>query len=489
MSDKRTKNATSIKWRMLGYIAVFTLFMLLIVWVFQVLLLERFYESTKFSELDRAASEVSERLESREDLEALSVHYALEYQMYVRVFEVNNGIGEQIVGGKIFGNYYIRSASDEDLERLYLKAATSQDKTYFEPRTILLRPHGDEGEEAFETEERKEMICVRIVDLKDQKYIIMLDIMYTPLGATVSTLMKQFSWICLVLLGGALILAAVLSKWVAQPLVRMNEEAKKLGTGNFDVRFPDSGILEMRELSDTLNYASGELARAENLKKELIANLSHDLRTPLTMITGYGEVMRDIPGENTPENVQVIIDESTHLSELVNDLLDLSKIQSGNVIYENEVFCLTESIRGALGRYQKFKEHDGFDISFDADCEICVEADRIRIMQVVYNFINNAINYSGDSREVKVLQTILPKNRVRISVTDKGDGIPEEAIPDIWDRYYKVDRVHRRAMAGTGLGLSISKGILEAHGATYGVESRIGHGSTFWFELDICDNY
>ena len=474
---------------MLGYIAVFTLFMLLIVWVFQVVLLERFYESTKFSELDRAANEISEKIDDKEALEALSARYASEYQMYVRVFATQNNFSEQIVGGQIFGNYYIRNASPDELQRLYAKALAAPEKTYFEPRTIRLRPHGLGDEQEVDTEDRKEMICVRIVKGETQDYVIMLDIMYTPLDATVSTLMKQFSWICLVLLGGALILAAVLSKWVAQPLVRMNEEAKKLGSGNFDVSFPEGGFIEMRELSDTLNYAAGELARTEDLKKELIANLSHDLRTPLTMITGYSEVMRDIPGENTPENIQVIIDESTHLSELVNDLLDLSKIQSGNVIYENEVFNITDSIRGALGRYRKFKEHDGFNIRFDADCELCVEADRIRIMQVVYNFINNAINYSGESREIRVTQTVVKKKRVRISVTDMGEGIPKEALPDIWDRYYKVDRVHRRAMAGTGLGLSISKGILEAHGAEYGVESRLGRGSTCWFELDICDDY
>ncbi|MBE6600809.1 MAG: hypothetical protein E7640_06420 [Ruminococcaceae bacterium] len=177
------------------------------------------------------------------------------------------------------------------------------------------------------------------------------------------------------------------------------------------------------------------------------------------------------------------MDESTHLSELVNDLLDLSKIQSGNVKYELETFDLTEAVRSLLERYQKFKERDGFDISFEASENVLVNADRVRILQVISNLINNAINYSGETRYVKVSQVCDENGNVRISVSDKGEGIPPEAIPDIWDRYYKVDRVHRRAAVGTGLGLSIVKGILEGHGAPYGVESKLNEGSTFWFEL------
>ncbi len=471
---------------MLAYVAAFTLFLLLIVWIFQVLLLGRFYESTKLSELDHAADEISANLDDEATLEALTSQYASEYQMYIRVFVTTNGVSEQIAVGQAFGNYYIRSASSDDLGRLYSEASKNSSETYFERRTVAPYPHFEDGSEV-NNDERKEMICVRIISGDEHKYIIMLNIIYTPLDATVTTLMKQFSWICLIILGGTLIFAAAMSKWVSQPLVKMNEEARKLGRGDLNVSFSRDGYLEIRELADTLNYAASELSKTENLKKELMANLSHDLRTPLTMITGYGEVMRDIPGENTPENIQVIIDESTHLSELVNDLLDLSKIQSGNVKYEKEVFDLTEAVRSAMDRYRKFKEHDGFDISFDADCEVCVCADRVRILQVVYNLINNALNYSGSSREIRVTQTIVENDRVRISVSDKGEGISPEALPDIWDRYYKVDRVHKRAMVGTGLGLSIVKGILEGHSAQYGVESRLGHGSTFWFELPICD--
>lgn len=202
------------------------------------------------------------------------------------------------------------------------------------------------------------------------------------------------------------------------------------------------------------------------------------------MITGYSEVMRDIPGENTPENVQVIIDEAEHLSALVNDLLDLSRVQSGARRALPEVFDLTETVRKTIARYDKLTHHEGYEITFLAEENISVYADSGMILQVIYNLINNAINYCGEDRTVLVTQT-RRDSLVRISVIDHGEGIAPEQLNEIWDRYYKIDRVHRRAMVGTGLGLSIVKSILDQHGSDYGVESTPGQGSTFWFELPV----
>ena len=124
-------------------------------------------------------------------------------------------------------------------------------------------------------------------------------------------------------------LALFISSRLSKPLEQMNESAKQLGEGKYDIRFPEQGAREVAELAATLNYAAAELSKVEDLRRELIANVSHDLRTPLTMISGYAEVMRDIPGENTPENVQIVIDEANRLTGIVNDLLDLSKLQAG----------------------------------------------------------------------------------------------------------------------------------------------------------------
>jgi signal transduction histidine kinase len=199
------------------------------------------------------------------------------------------------------------------------------------------------------------------------------------------------------------------------------------------------------------------------------------------MISGYAEVMRDLPGENTPENVQVIIDESNRLTGLVNDMLDLSKLQAGAQLISPEVYSLTEEIRAVLSRYDKLAD---YTFRFWCDREVHVYADRLKLSQVLYNLVNNAINYTGTDKTV-YLRQLVRGDSVRVEITDTGEGIPADKLPYIWERYYKVDKAHRRAQVGTGLGLSIVKKILDMHGGRYGVQSEEGAGSTFWFELSV----
>ncbi|MCI9193392.1 MAG: HAMP domain-containing histidine kinase [Acutalibacter muris] len=265
------------------------------------------------------------------------------------------------------------------------------------------------------------------------------------------------------------------------PITEINESAKRLGEGDYSVRFGGRGSREVGELADTLNFAAEELSKTDGLRRELLANVSHDLRTPLTMIKGYAEVMRDLPGENTPENVQIIIDEAGRLNDLVNDLLDLSRLQAGVLELSRERFDLTGSIKEILTRYDKLAD---FSFPFEPEENIYVMADKLKISQVVYNLVNNAVNYAGADKTVALAQEVIG-NDVRISVTDTGEGIPQDKLRDIWDRYYKVDQEHRRAQVGTGLGLSIVKNVLDLHGGSYGVISELGKGSTFWFQLPI----
>ena len=222
------------------------------------------------------------------------------------------------------------------------------------------------------------------------------------------------------------------------------------------------------------------------MQNELIANISHDLRTPLTLIEGYAEAMRDLPDENTPENMQVIIDETRRLSTLVNSVLDLHTVRSKLGSIECRKYCLTDSIRGSMARYAKLTEQDGYHIVFEPTEDVTVCADEMQVQQVIYNLINNALTYTGPDKTVTVYQRIY-QDTVRIEVRDSGEGISEEDLPFIWDRYYRGSKPHRRARIGSGLGLSIVKNILESHGIAYGVSSVSGEGSTFWFELKLCE--
>ena len=333
--------------------------------------------------------------------------------------------------------------------------------------------------------DNQNMVYADIIPLDDgSECFLLVTSSITPLSNTVEIIKGQLYIVSIVFIVLAVLISLFASRKIAKPISKTNKAAKELAKKNYDVNFDATGYIEVEELNETLNYAKTELAATEKLQKELIANISHDLRTPLTMITGYGEVMRDLPGENTPENIQIIIDEATRLSSLVNDLLDLSKLQSGAIQPQKERYCLTDSIDDIFVRYAKLKEQDGYNISFESKEKVYVYADELKISQVIYNLVNNAINYVGEDKTVIVTQKIIDK-RVRIEVSDHGEGIAPEKLEYIWDRYYKVDKEHKRGVIGSGLGLSIVKSILDAHNAHYGVRSTVGEGSTFWFELDV----
>ena len=230
----------------------------------------------------------------------------------------------------------------------------------------------------------------------------------TPLSATVQTLRIQILCIGVLFFILAGFLAVWMSRFIAKPIEDINRSSKELARGNYEVSFNGRGYREITELSDTLNVTAQALGRVDRLRKDLVANVSHDLRTPLTMIIGYGEVMRDIPGENTPENIQIIVDEAQRLSLLVDDLLNLSQVEAGVRRMEKSRFNLTEEIRKTLSRYQKLVEQQGYTVAFEAEGDAWVYADQVKIGQVVYNLINNAISFTGEEKRSQCARTSLP---------------------------------------------------------------------------------
>ncbi len=483
---KRQKNpmGISIRWKLAMYFGVFVAIVLIVTWIFQVYLLDTFYERAKEREMEASAEELSTYLED-ERLPMIAYRHAVNSAMSISVYRTEGDHATPLANVDATGEINF----PQQLETLatYYRLADENGGSYVGHFGLggyaVERPMLPFG---FGEDYRREglrMVYVRLAEgSSGGNYIIILSSATEPLQSIVQMLRMQFIWIVTILLFCAAIMVFFLYRHISAPLVRMNEAAKRLATGKYDTVFSGEGYLETRELAGTLNYASNELSRLDNLQKELIANISHDLRTPLTMIKGYSEVMRDIPGENTPENVQVVIDETTRLSELVDDILDLSRIRAGARAPEYERINLTQALHETLARYDVLVRHKGYRIDVKSDCDAWVLADRGMLLQVLYNLINNAINYTGEDHLVTVTQTVTD-GAVRISVTDTGEGIDAEQIPLIWDRYYKVDKTHKRAMIGTGLGLSIVKGILELHGALYGVESKRGEGSTFWFSL------
>ncbi|WP_312813967.1 HAMP domain-containing sensor histidine kinase [Sedimentibacter sp.] len=308
--------------------------------------------------------------------------------------------------------------------------------------------------------------------------------MVTPVDATVYTLQMQLYIITGIMILLATLLAIIISKYISNPIEQINRSAKVLATGNYETEFRGKGFLEIKELSDTLNTAALELSKVERLRRELMANISHDLRTPLSFIYSYAEMMHDFPYEVTSEQSQVIMDESKRLTSLVNDMLDISNLETGMAKLNKENYNLTESLQKTINRMKELIKNEGYLLSFEHDEDVYLLADEVKITQAFYNLLLNAITYSGEDKTVIVRQSI-KDSMVRIEVIDHGEGVSQSDLPYIWERYYKVDKTHKRPKMGTGLGLSIVKNIIDMHEGEYGVESESGKGSTFWFQLEF----
>lgn len=300
-------------------------------------------------------------------------------------------------------------------------------------------------------------------------------------------------WASLITVLFALVLAFAVSGlfalFLSKPVTEVTERAKSLARGNYAPAAPKKYFFsEIEELSEALEYARSEISVADSLQKELIANVSHDFKTPLTMIKAYASMIKDISGEDKEKreaHAQVIIDETDRLAALVADLLDLSRLRAG-VVGETTVFNLSDAVYAIVGRFDYLRETHGYLLESDIAEEVYCKAERARIEQVVYNLISNAVNYTGEDKRVRV-KLFRTETGSRLEVIDSGKGIPQEEIGTIWDRYYRSTGTHKRPVQGTGLGLSIVKSILLAQNFPFGVVSEVGKGSCFWVEFPSPD--
>ncbi len=311
---------------------------------------------------------------------------------------------------------------------------------------------------------------------------LLLDAAVSPVGTVKKASASFLITLSLILVPIALLLANLIAKFIARPIGMIAEEAKNLSEARYSS--VDTHSRELEALNASLVTAANDLKQVEHLRSELIANLSHDLRTPLTLIGGYAEMMRDLPTEITEENLTVIVDETRRLTSLVNDMMDISLLENGKCRPHPITFSLTREIENTLSHYREFLKKDGYVFRFIGEADAVITADKAMILQVITNLLNNAMTYTGEDLSVTVTQ-ILQEGFVRIEVSDTGIGIDPEKLPLIWDRYYKVDDAHKRAAKGTGLGLSIVRQVITMHDGRYGVRSTKDKGSTFWFELPL----
>ncbi len=461
----------SLKFKLWTYFGLFAALIMVVLWLLQIIFLSTYYENMKIHQIEKLGRMlVNEYGES--DFEDTIYRSSFDNGVIVQLLDEN---GNPVLGTNLFGD-----------------GKGPRDRSQREFRYFLNRVQEDDDKIVAYKDENNFMHAQSVVfgaELQSNTdgshtYLYMQSPL-APIGATQQVLQNQLLIVTVLSLAFAFVLSYFIARRLSQPITKITESAAELATGDYNVVFDEEGYTEISRLASALNYTTSELSKTDELRRDLVANVSHDLRTPLTIIKSYAEMIRDISGENPEKRMQhtnVIIDESDRLGALVNDLLDLSRLESGILELNLTEFDLSQTVQSLMKGFQVLADNEQYVFHVSCEDNCLVRADEQRIEQVVYNLVSNAVNYTGRDKTVTV-NVKHANGRVRFAVADTGKGIEKDELPRVWERYYKSSQKHRRMGHGTGIGLSIVKNVLEAHHARYGVSSEVGKGSVFWFEI------
>ncbi len=451
----------SINFKTLTYFVLFSISIVLVLLLFQLLLFGFFYEQYQINSLDNLANTLINN--NRHDMGEV-----------INNINFDNNICLEYVDTLGYSEYYNDRAPGCLLKEKYLQSFKQElDSSSKQISKIrLVNPRYNRLSYLYSVKLDFGTIYIYSVLTNVSEYSLLMQ--------------RQFIYVTIIAILLAVVISYFLSKKLSKPITKITKDAKQLADGNYNINFTHDGILELDELSDTLNYLKEEVLKVDEYRRDLMANVSHDLKTPLTMIKAYAEMIRDISYKDEvkmKDNLNIIIDEVDRLNILVNDILELSKLQTNE--YENlniEEFDLVKTIKDILKRYDLVKETESYNFITDLPDKVLIKADKKRLEQVIYNLINNAINYTGEDKKVYISITE-DKKDYTVSIRDTGKGISKEDLEHIWDKYYKNEKNHKRNIIGTGLGLAIVKNILVKHNFVYGVNSKLNKGTEFYFKI------
>lgn len=464
------KEWKSIEMRIVRSLLFYTLFTVLLLWIFQVLFLNTYYHALRKRGIMQAGSEIISCI-SADNFDEQFERICYSHGMCSLIIDQN---GKEIDSIDMLGRRcLIHSPARFSLPNIIEPVLEGE-------KNMLVLTVNDKH---FHTETL--VYANAVTNSRGEKVIIVLNANLDPVESTTWILKSQLKIITAILV----ILAILMSKFVAgklsRPIQSITKKAKRLANGDYIADYTGGGITEVEELAQALNFSAEGLSKVEELRRELIANVSHDLKTPLTMIKAYAEMIRDLTGDDKKsrdEQLEVIISESDRLTGLVTDLIRTSRDEQQKE-YKKELFSPEKKIEDIVARFSQFRAD--YNIITELESDKMALADIESIGQVLYNLISNAINYTGSDKTVKIRLYELSQDFLRVEISDSGRGIPPEEVPLIWERYYRSKNTHQRPVAGTGLGLSIVKSALTGQALKFGVTSEIGQGSTFWFELPI----
>ena len=470
--DKRKHwlDTGSIKTATLFSFVVFAALLIALLWGLMSFFISTFYETARMQEVIRTANSIEGEYRNAPDqFEEFAVRTAGANGIFIRI---DSAEGSLIYDGTSAIND--KDSFDKDVELIRNKL----DSTPLDSVTATrMSPASDSSSRL--------LYAAHIGPGNGTGVLYIIAPLY-PDQVTIRIVSGMLAYISFIVLTAALLLAYALSKRISSPIENLTKSATELSKGNYNVKFDGAGFTETKELARALNKASYEMEKTDFYQREIIANVSHDLKTPLTMIRSYAEKIIDISGNNPVKrnaDLHIIIAETERLNRMVTDMMSVSNLQSNNVELHKETFDIVQAAQEVYESFQVLSSSEGFDIHFHPCKSTYVVGDRSRIMQVMTNFVSNAVKYSGDNKYIDI-QVSRSGRKVAFHCVDHGVGIPAEEIAHVWDRYYRTSANHERDIEGTGLGLAIVKGILTLHTAKYGVDSEEGKGSDFWFEMD-----
>lgn len=446
------------------YLIIFSITILAILWLFQVCFFDSYYEHVKTKDMDEIATKISQNYKNEH------------FDDILDDISFNRGVCIEILSND--NSIYIHN----DLSKGCIK--DNDNPVISNYKKNFIRSNEESVSYKVTNPKFKNKILFYAMKLDDNNYLF-INTSIEPLGWATNILQSQLVYITLIVLILSFVIAYFISKKISTPIIKINNAARIMSKGEYDVVFDTNETIdELNELSNTLENTCNELAKTDELRKELLANVSHDLKTPLTMIKAYAEMIRDITYKNKEkrnENLNTIIDEVDRLTYLVNDILDFSKMQSEVITLNYTEFDLNLVINNVINKFKALNKYNHYNFIYTGKNKIIVEADKKRIEQVIYNLLSNAINYSETKKEIKI-NVIEENDEYKIEVIN-WSFIKKEELKFIWDKYYRTDKNHKRNTVGTGLGLSIVKSILELHKFNYGVTSSKKDGTNFYFEI------
>lgn len=457
----------SLRANLLIYFLIFSAIILGFLYFFQIVFFNTYYKINQTNALEQTVNSIEKNID-KENADIIFNELSLNNEVCIQIVK-----DEELI--YYSDNYKHCAGKDNNALTVITNSFLNSDKKYLKVEFVNNRYNN------------KSLVYGK--KLKNDIYVFA-NSSLEPMDKSINLLKGQFLYVALTVLLLSFIISYYFSRRIADPILKINLSAKKLADKSSEAKFTcETEVFELKELAETLNNAAKELSKTEELRKEFLANVSHDLKTPLTMIEAYAASARDLNYNNKKKrerDLNIIIDEAERLNMLVNDILLLSKMENKTTNLNLEDINIRKEIETILEHFAIYK-NDGYTFEFNEKEDYIITADKKGIERVIYNLINNAINYTGEDKKVKIT---FEKNQdiLTINIIDTGKGIEEEDKKLVWNKYFRINKRHRRTTVGTGLGLSIVKEILEEHKFEYGIKSKLNKGSCFYFKCKIKEN-